>query len=179
MGILELQETRRYFARARPECGRSLSFNRSVGAYRRGRKGSPRFSHSGGTNPNRCHCATCATRTPGDEIYRNKRGRPYSFDSTDGTTSYSFSIVVAGFDPFRVTEILFTFTARNLRVQAFFPKPSPTICFYLKTIRGKLDKLLWKVTCSQDSARFKLSLREPRFKPTELGGPRRFTPTHA
>ncbi len=67
----------------------------SIGAHCRGRKDSSQFPRTSGTNPNRCDCATRATRTPGLKIYRYNRGRPHSFDSTDGTTSYSFSIVVA------------------------------------------------------------------------------------
>jgi len=59
-----------------------------------------------------------------------------------------------------VAEILFTFTARNLLGQASFPKPSPTICFYLKTIRGKLDKITLECdVLLKTFARFKPSLQ--------------------
>src|SRR5258707_1797204 len=113
VGILELQETRWSFSRARPKCGRSLSFNWKVRADGSRGKSSPQFSRSGGTNPNRCHCAKCTTRTPGLKIYRYYRGRSRPFDRTDDTTSQSLSIAVDCFDPFHVAEILFTLTARN------------------------------------------------------------------
>jgi hypothetical protein len=97
MGILELQEARRHFSRTRPECGRSLSFDRKVGAYGRRGKDSSQFPHTRRANPSRGRCAACAIRTPGPKIYCDKRARPYPFDSTDDTTPYSFSIVVAAF----------------------------------------------------------------------------------
>ena len=87
MGILELQRARWPFSRARPKCGRSLSFNREGRTCGRWRKDSPQSSHPGGTNSNRCYRATCAARTPGRKIYRYKRGRSHPFDHTDDTTA--------------------------------------------------------------------------------------------
>jgi hypothetical protein len=87
VGLLESQEARWPFSRTQLKCGWSLSFNRQIGAYGHRRKGSPQFSHSRGTNPNRCCCATYTSRTPGIEIYRNKGRRPRPLDCTDDTTS--------------------------------------------------------------------------------------------
>jgi hypothetical protein len=178
VGVLELQEARRTFSRVRPKCWRSLSFNREIRAYGCRRKGSSQFSHSGGTNPSRGHCAACATGTPGLKIYRDKRARPYSFDSTDGTPSRSFSTGVAALVRFAWRKFFSHSPHETCSDRHPSQKPSPTICFYLKTIRGKLDKLLWNVTCSSrpplGSSR---AFNNPRFKQTELGGPRRFAPT--
>jgi hypothetical protein len=87
VGLLESQQARWPFSSAQLKCGRSLSFDRQVGACSRRRTSSSQFSHPGGTNPNRCCCATRTTATPGIKIYHNKGRRPRAFDCTDDTTS--------------------------------------------------------------------------------------------
>src|SRR5713226_7400856 len=148
MGILELQEARRPFSRVGPERGRSLSFNREVGSDGSRGKGSPQFSHSGGTDPNRCHCAKCTTLTPGLKIYRNKRGRPYPFNSTNDTTSYSFSIAVAALTRLAWRNS-FHIHRTKLAWTGILPKTfADHLLLFEDDTRKAEQKLLWNVMCS-------------------------------
>jgi len=75
-----------------------------------------------------------------------------------------------------VAEILFTFTARNLLEQTSFPKPSPTICFYLKAMRGKPSKI--NLECNVLSRFGSVQAEHPRFKQTELKEDRGASPLY-
>src|SRR6266404_8389168 len=68
-------------------------------------------------------------------------------------------------------------SCRNSASTKSFPQSSLTIHFYLKAIRGKLNRITLECdVLLKTSARLKLSLRYLRFKQTELRGPRRFAP---